>query len=125
MSRSAIRKTAKHPNSQFNIAERTTKWDRRQTPCKKNGRDVRRLARGEPTESSYWMGVAAAGIGFTIGRTVSKKIVPRVSVAKYRVPVAPGVEGSALPWNAVSGVLPLQADAAGNAVPPDAASATE
>jgi hypothetical protein len=31
------------------------------------------------------------------------KIVPRVSLAKYRVPVPPGVCGSAIDWNALAG----------------------
>ena len=49
----------------------------------------------DPSGKIYCTTPVAAGIGFAIEATVEKKSVPRVSVAKYRVPVPPGVTGSA------------------------------
>src|SRR5206468_4281475 len=52
---------------------------------------------GTASVVSYWTGVAVVGITAVpkLAR-FEKKIVPRVSVAKYRVPVTPPVTGSAV-----------------------------
>src|SRR5471030_210451 len=52
----------------------------------------------------YWRTVVAAGIGFATLAVVVKKIAPRESAAKYRVPLLPGVSGSALAKNELEGV---------------------
>ena len=53
---------------------------------------------------SYCTTVVPAGIGFATAAAVSRNSVPRVSVAKYRVPVPPGVTGSAPAQYELAGV---------------------
>jgi hypothetical protein len=62
-----------------------------------------RLATAEPGKSAYWTTDVATGIGFATVAAVEKKIVPRVSDAKKRVPVPPAVTGSAFEKNELMG----------------------
>ncbi len=66
---------------------------RRLSPSGRINLDSERLRR-RAAVPAYWM-VLVTVIGFAMV-AASKKIVPRVSVAKNRVPVPPGVTGSAL-----------------------------